>query len=81
MKRRLAIAVFAALTGAVFAAPPPDKAKVEAALKAQGFTSWESIVLDKGTWEVDEAIDASGKRFDLRIDPKTLKIISKEEED
>jgi len=81
MKRLPAFIVFAlAITGA-FAASSPDKAKVEAALKAQGFTKWESIVWDKGTWEVDDAIDATGKHFDLKIDAKTLKIISKEEED
>jgi len=81
MKRRLAFIVFALATMPAFTASAPDKAKVEAALKAQGFTSWESIVWHKGTWEVDDAIDSKGKHFDLKIDATTLKIISKEEED
>ena len=45
-----------------------------AALKAQGYTHWKTIVLDKGTWEVDDAINTAGKQFDLRIDANTLKI-------
>ena len=52
----------------------PDQAKVEAALKAHGFGTWKSIVFDKRTWEVEDAIDASGKQFDLRINASTLKI-------
>jgi len=52
----------------------PDQARVEAALKAHGFTTWKSIVFDKGAWEVDDAINVSGKQFDLRINAKTLKI-------
>jgi hypothetical protein len=47
---------------------------VEEALKAQGYTKWKSIVLDNGTWEVDDAINTTGKQFDLRIDANTLKI-------
>jgi len=43
-------------------------------LKAQGYTQWRSIVLDNGTWEVDDAINAAGKQFDLRIDASTLKV-------
>ena len=54
-----------------------DKSKVEAALKAQGFTHWKSLVLDNGTWEVDDAITGAAKQFDLRVDARTLKITSK----
>ena len=43
-------------------------------MKAQGYTHWKTIVLDNGTWEVDDAINAAGKQFDLRIDANTLKI-------
>jgi len=47
---------------------------LDAALKAQGYTHWKTIVLDNGTWEVDDAINTAGKQFDLRIDANTLKI-------
>ena len=62
---------FALSMGVAYAAA--GQADAEAALKAQGYTTWKSIVLDNGTWEVDDAINAEGKQFDLRIDAKTLK--------
>jgi uncharacterized membrane protein YkoI len=83
MRHRLFFAALALSTAAAFAGSPPspaDQAKVEAALKDQGYTSWKSIVLDKGIWKVDDAINAAGKQFDLKIDAATLKIISKEKE-
>ena len=65
------VLAFALATGVAYAAT--GQADVEAALKSQGYTKWKSIVLDNGTWEVDDAINAQGKQFDLRIDAKTLK--------
>ena len=56
------------------AAPRQDK--LEAALKAQSFTRWKRVVLDNGTWEVDDAINSAGKQFDLRVDATTLKTTS-----
>ena len=64
------ILAFALSMGVAYAAA--GQADAEAALKAQGYTTWKSIVLDNGTWEVDDAINAEGKQFDLRIDAKTL---------
>jgi hypothetical protein len=49
---------------------------VEEALKAQGYTHWKTIILDNGTWEVDDAINTAGKQFDLRINANSLKITS-----
>ena len=46
--------------------PPDQQAKVEAMLKQEGFTKWKEIELDDGMIEVDDAIDASGKQFDLK---------------
>lgn len=64
----------------LFAAPAladnADQAKVEAFLKAHGYTEWKSITLDGGTWEVDDAI-RKGKKFDLRISAAHLKITFK----
>jgi hypothetical protein len=54
----------------------PGQDKVEAALKAQGFTHWKSVTLDNGTWEVDDAINSAGKQFDLRVEATTLKTTS-----
>lgn len=60
--------------------PPEQQAKVEAMLKQEGFTKWEEIELDDGMIEVDDAIDASGKKFDLKLDPKTLAIVKRKAE-
>ncbi|SDM87025.1 Peptidase propeptide and YPEB domain-containing protein [Methylobacterium phyllostachyos] len=60
--------------------PPDQQAKVEAMLKQEGFTKWEEIELDDGMIEVDDAIDASGKKFDLKLDPKTLAIVKRKAE-
>jgi hypothetical protein len=74
----IALALSAGVAYAEQSAPGQDK--MEAALRAQGFAHWKSIVLDKGTWRVDDAINAAGKQFDLRVDAATLKITSQTEE-
>lgn len=74
-----------ALSGLAPAAPawadrPPtaeERTRIEAAIRAAGFKSWEEIELDDGVWEVDDAIDADGKEWDLKLDPKTMAIIKR----
>jgi hypothetical protein len=60
MKLGLSLVILGLTTVAAYAATA-DQAKVEEALKAQGYTKWKSIVLDNGTWEVDDAINTTGK--------------------
>lgn len=60
--------------------PPDQQAKVEAVLRQEGFTKWDEIELDDGMIEVDDAIDANGKQFDLKLDPKTLEIVKRKAE-
>ncbi|CAO4164773.1 MULTISPECIES: PepSY domain-containing protein [Methylorubrum] len=60
--------------------PPDQQAKVEDVLKKEGFTKWKEIELDDGMIEVDDAIDANGKQFDLKLDPKTLEIVKRKAE-
>lgn len=60
--------------------PPDQQAKVEAVLKQEGFTKWKEIELDDGMIEVDDAIDANGKQFDLKLDPKSLAIVKRKAE-
>jgi len=60
--------------------PPDQQAKVEAMLRQEGFTKWKEIELDDGMIEVDDAIDANGKQFDLKRDPKTLAVVKREAE-
>jgi hypothetical protein len=60
--------------------PPDQQTKVEDILKKEGFTKWDEIELDDGMIEVDDAIDANGKQFDLKLDPKTLEIVKRKAE-
>ncbi|WP_336486710.1 PepSY domain-containing protein [Methylobacterium nigriterrae] len=79
----LALALALPLAGAAMAdqkLAPDQQAKVEALLKQEGFTKWKEIELDDGMIEVDDAIDASGKKFDLKLDPKTMAIVKREAE-
>lgn len=73
----IAMTCFAAFAYADETPTKEQTAKVEATLKAEGFAKWERIELDKGHFEVDDAVDASGKQYDLRIDAQTMKITSK----
>jgi len=58
---------------------PEERAKIEAALKAEGFTSWGEIELDDDkVWEVDDAKHSDGKEYDLELDPETLAITDKD---
>ncbi|GJE28607.1 PepSY domain-containing protein [Methylobacterium organophilum] len=60
--------------------PPDQQAKVEALLKQEGFTKWDEVELDDGMIEVDDAIDSSGKKVDLKIDPNTMAIVKRKAE-
>ncbi|GEP07868.1 PepSY domain-containing protein [Methylobacterium oxalidis] len=59
---------------------PEQQTKVEAMLKQQGFTKWKKIEMEDGMIEVDDAIDANGKEFDLKLDPTSLEIKKREAE-
>jgi hypothetical protein len=57
--------------------PTADElARITASLKAAGYTSWEEIEFDDGRWEVDDAIGADGREYDLKLDPATFEIVS-----
>lgn len=79
----LAVTFMAPLTVSAFAddrAPTADeRAKIEAVLKTEGFTSWGEIELDDGkVWEVDDAIHTDGREYDLELDVSTLAITDKD---
>lgn len=58
-----------------------ERAAIEKALRAAGYTSWGKIELDDGrAWEVDNAVAADGKRYDLDLD-MNLSIVKKDIED
>ena len=62
--------------------PSPDqRVAIEAALRGQGFVRWSGIRTDDDGPEVDSAWDRNGRRFELKLHPRTLKVIRTERED
>ena len=59
---------------------PEERAAIEAKLRAEGFTRWESIELedDESVWEVDDAVAADGREYDLDLKPGTLEILKRD---
>jgi hypothetical protein len=59
---------------------PRERAAIETVLRGQGFVSWEEIALDDDgpLWEVDDARGPDGRRFDLKLDPRTMRIVRRE---
>lgn len=48
---------------------PEERTRIEAVLREEGFTRWEDIELeDEGHWEVDDAVGADGREYDLHLD-------------
>ncbi len=62
---------------------PPTSAErtsVERVLRDGGFVSWEEIELDRDgpVWDVDDARTRDGARYDVKIDPATLRILRRQ---
>ena len=53
---------------------------IAAVLEAAGYTSWEEIEFDKddNRWEVDDARDRQGGKWDLHLAPDNYEIIHRE---
>lgn len=90
MKLQLIVTGIAAsvATAPVLADRPPttnERNAVEQALRANGFISREEIELDDDgpVWEIDDARTANSARakFDIKISPRTMKIVKRERDD
>jgi hypothetical protein len=69
--------------GQVLADRPPtsqERSRIETMLRNGGFTRWGKIELDDedDTWEIEDAHAPDGHRYDLRLHPNTLEIITRE---
>ena len=49
-------------------------------LRSEGFKRWGKIELDEDddVWEIDDARASDGRRYDLRLHPDTLEIMTRE---
>jgi Peptidase propeptide and YPEB domain len=59
---------------------PEERSRIETMLRNEGFTRWGKIGLDDedGVWEIDDAHASDGHKYDLRLHPDTLEIITRE---
>jgi hypothetical protein len=69
--------------GQVLADRPPspqERSRIETTLRNEGFTRWGKIEFDdeEDVWEVDNAHASDGHKYDLRLHPDTLEIITRE---
>jgi hypothetical protein len=51
---------------------------VSAALTKAGFSKWSKIEFDDGKWEVDNAVGADGKVYDVDLSANDFSVIKKE---
>ena len=45
-----------------------ERERIESVLRAEGFTRWDDIEWDDDRWEVDDAVGADGREYDLELD-------------
>ena len=59
---------------------PEERSRIETMLRNEGFTRWGKIELDdeEDVWEIDDAHASDGHRYDLRLHPDTLAILTRE---
>lgn len=85
MRKYILVAAAAALTSPALAdgrAPTAEEASsLKSSLNSAGFSSWSKIEFDDGKWEVDDAVHADGKTYDVDLSKADLSIIKKELED
>lgn len=58
-----------------------EAAAIKDALVKAGFSTWGKVEYDDGKWEVDDAIGADGKRYDVDLSAGDYTILKKELED
>lgn len=55
---------------------PEERRRIEYVLQRSGYVSWEDIELDDGRWVVDGVIGRDGRRWDVTLDPVTLRVVT-----
>ncbi|MFC4167234.1 hypothetical protein [Teichococcus aestuarii] len=57
-----------------------ERARLEAALRAEGYQDWGRVGLEDGVWTVEGAVAGDGTRRDLRLTPDALRSIATDPE-
>jgi hypothetical protein len=76
----LAATCFAAGFAMADGRPPTaeETTAVSAALTKAGFSKWGKVEFDDGKWEIDNAVGADGKLYDVDLSATDLSVIKKE---
>ncbi len=78
----LAMAASPALANDDRAPTAEERTAIEQSLRTQGYVRWDAdIELDDGHWEVDNARRENGQKFDLKLDPQSLRVVRSERDD
>lgn len=80
----IAIAAVSLLPAAALADRPPsaqERTAIERVLRANGFVNWDDIEFDDGRWEIDDARLRNGQKYDVKLAPRTLRIIRRVRDD
>lgn len=58
---------------------PDERSVIERALRSKGYKHWDDIEVEKHgrLWEIDAAQADDGRRYDLKMNAKTLRIIKR----
>ncbi len=89
LDRRTLLAATLGLTAAIpFAARADDRPvtaeerrQIEAVLRREGFVRWGDIELDDGRFEVDDAVAADGRKYDLDLSRADFSILKRDLDD
>jgi hypothetical protein len=62
---------------------PEERSQIETMLRNEGYTDWGTIALDDDDdiWEVDDAYASNGRKYALKLSPRTFSIILREPDD
>ena len=76
-------ALLLSLPGIVMAGDDPtpaERTRIEAALRALGYVSWDDIEREDGgrKWEIDDAVAADGTKWDLELAGDDLRVLKRE---
>ena len=56
---------------------PEERSRIETLLLNEGFTNWGKIEIadDDDLWDIEDAYDSEGHRYDLKLHLETLTIL------
>lgn len=60
---------------------PEERRQIEDTLRREGFTRWGDVEFDDGRFEVDDAVSADGRKYELKLSSVDFSILSRKLDD